>query len=96
MSTQQEQVDRNYEAFTKLLPTIIQTHRNKFALMKDQEIIGYYTSADDAKLTGELLYKGEPFSLQRVTDGSIDLGFFSHFHSVSRAERSKRSIYTHF
>ena len=78
MTAQQKQVDNNYEAFIKMLPTIINDHRNKAALMKDGEIIGYYTTVEDAKLTGDLMYKGEPFSVQLVTNGSIDLGFFSH------------------
>lgn len=78
MNTQQHQVDQNYEVFTKMLPAIINEHRNKFALMKDGEIIGYYTTVGDATLTGKLLYKGEAFSVQLVSDGSIDLGFFSH------------------
>ena len=78
MTTQQQQVDLNYEAFMKQLPDIIKEHRNKAALMKDGEIIGYYSTTPDAVQTGDLLFKGQPFSVQLVTDGAIDLGFFSH------------------
>lgn len=46
--------------------------------MKDREIVGYYTTAEDARITGEKFFKGEPFSIQKVTDVAIDLGFFSH------------------
>lgn len=76
--TQEEQVDLNYTAFLKRLPTIIKEHRNTFALMKEGEIIEYFDTTPDAVRTGKLLYDGEPFSVQTVTDGSIDLGFFSH------------------
>jgi hypothetical protein len=33
--TIQEEVDQNYEAFRRVLPTIIGAHRDKYALMKD-------------------------------------------------------------
>ncbi|MBI4082744.1 MAG: hypothetical protein HY423_09050 [Candidatus Lambdaproteobacteria bacterium] len=78
MDAQQEQVDRNFEAFKKLLPKILNEHRNKFALMKDGEIVGYYSTAEDARQTGERFFANQPYSIQQVTDVLIDLGFFSH------------------
>lgn len=78
MSEFQTQVDKNYEVFKKILPKIIKDNRNKFALMKDGEIIGYYSSAEDAQITADKFFEGKPFSIQQVTDTAIDLGFFSH------------------
>ena len=77
-SINQEQVDRNYDVFVSKLPEIIQTHRNKYALMKDGEIIGFYSTLEDAYVTARRFYAGQPFSVQRVTDTPVDLGFFSH------------------
>ena len=76
--TQQEEVDRNYEAFQKLLPSIIATHRDQYALMQGGKVIGYYTTSRDAISTANSFLAGKPFSVQRVTDGQVDLGFFSH------------------
>jgi Family of unknown function (DUF5678) len=73
-----EQVDKNYEAFVSMLPNIIAQYRNKYALMKDGQIIGYYSTLEDAYMTANKFYPNELYSVQKVTDVPIDLGFFSH------------------
>ena len=45
----QREVDDNYEEFKKLLPTIIGQHRDKFALMKEKKVLGYFSTAQDAR-----------------------------------------------
>ena len=72
------EVDNNYAAFTKMLPTIIGEHRNKYALMKNGSVVGYYSTLEDAYTTAGTFLKDEPFSVQKVTDVAVDLGFFSH------------------
>jgi hypothetical protein len=74
----QEQVDRNYEAFKKLLPQIQADHGGKFALMHDREVIDLFDTARDAYVTGMRLYPDRMFSIQEVTSTPIDLGFHSH------------------
>ncbi len=73
-----EEVDRNYEAFRKRLPELLGTHRGKFALLHDAQIVEFFDTARDANAAGRQIFKGEPFSIQEVTDGQVDLGFFSH------------------
>ncbi|MFL6797333.1 MAG: hypothetical protein ACJ8F3_07965 [Xanthobacteraceae bacterium] len=73
-----EQVDKNYEAFQALLPTIIPQHHGKYALMKDGEAIGFYSTLEDAYMTANRFYKDDPYSVQKVTQNPVDLGFFSH------------------
>ena len=73
-----EQVESNYAAFRAMLPSILPLHRNKYALMKDGEVIGFYSSLDDAYVTARQFLKDQPFSVQLVTDAAVDLGFFSH------------------
>ena len=82
---QQDQVDANYEAFLKELPSIMKEHRDKYALMQNGQIVGFYATIQDAKTTAQKFLTGGPFSIQRVTDVPVDLGFFSHavdFRSV--------------
>ena len=38
--TQQEEVDRNYAAFQKLLPSLLPVQHDKYTLMKDEKIFG--------------------------------------------------------
>jgi hypothetical protein len=74
----QEEVDRNYEAFQKLLPTILGAHRDKYALMKDRQILSYYSSAEDARVAAATFIKDGLFSIQQVTDMAINLGYFTY------------------
>ena len=76
--TIQEEVDLNFEAFQKMLPTIIRDHRGRHALMKDGEILGYYSSVEDARIAASTFIKDGLFSIQQVTDVSINLGFFNY------------------
>jgi hypothetical protein len=78
MQLTREQVDRNYEAFMAMLPSILPLHEGKYALMKDGAAVGFYSTLDDAYMTANQFYKDQPFSVQRVTDTPVDLGFFSH------------------
>lgn len=72
------EVDANYEAFLQRLPELLGLHRNKYALIHNREIIGFYSTLEDAYTTAERFLSNEPFSVQRVTDIPVDLGFFSH------------------
>ena len=74
----QAEVDRNYEAFIKALPSILHNRRDRYALMKTGKILGYYSTALDARQAAETFIKDGIYSIQKVTDSSIDLGYFSH------------------
>jgi hypothetical protein len=78
MDTQREQVERNFEAFRAMLPSILPLHQNKYLLMKDGAAVGFYSTLEDACVTANQFYRDEPFSVQKVTDTPVDLGFFSH------------------
>jgi hypothetical protein len=76
--TKQEEIDRNLEFFLKKLPEFLETQSGKFALIRNQEVFGFYETVIDAQAVGESLFPDGLFSVQKVTDSSIDLGFFSH------------------
>ena len=75
---QRREVDQNYDAFTRMLGTILPAHRDQLALMRDGEIVGYFDAPGDALRAGLELYPDGIFSIQEVTDEPIDLGFWSH------------------
>lgn len=77
MNDIQTEVDENYAAFLKELPSIIAAHRDRFALMKDKKIIGYFTTAQDARAAADSFIKDGIFSIQQVTDQTINLGYFT-------------------
>lgn len=79
---QQKQVDDNYDAFQLRLQdsNFYQQHYGKYALMHDSKIVDLFDSWQDAHKAAKLLYKKETelFSIQKVDDTPIDLGFYSH------------------
>ena len=74
---QADEVDRNYEAFERMLPDILAAHRDQYALMKGREIVGFYDKPVDALKAGATLFGDGIFSIQEVTDEPIDLGIWS-------------------
>ena len=74
----QREVDANYEAFVAILPSIIASHRDKYALMRHRQVVNFYVTAEDARSTGEKFYDDGVYSVQKVTNIPVDLGFFSH------------------
>jgi hypothetical protein len=75
---QREEVDRNYDAFVRMLAAILPEHRDQLALMKGGRVVGYYATPRDAlKAANEMIPDGI-FSIQEVTDEPLDLGFWSH------------------
>jgi len=75
---QRQQVDRNYDAFTQILPSILHEHRDQLALMRDGRIVGYYDTPQEALRAASALLPDRIFWIQEVTDKPIDLGFWSH------------------
>ncbi len=77
---QQEEVDKNYEVFQKKIERgeIDIDLYGKFALMKGGKIIDYFDSWGDANKAGDLAFKDKLYSIQHVTDNSVNLGYYSY------------------
>ena len=79
---QKQEVDHNYDAFVRILSTILPEHRDQYALMRDGEIVEFFDKPGLANRAGGERFPDDIFSIQEVTDEPIDLGFWSHvaFH----------------
>ena len=75
--SQQEQVDQNYAAFKELLPELLGKAANKFALMRDGELVAVYETMVDAVTTAQKLYADERWSIQKITNEPVSLGYRS-------------------
>lgn len=88
------QIDLNYKAFLKFMekfPNVLVAQRNKFALMHNKKVVEFFDTPRDAYICGCLLYGGnENFSIQKVTNIPVDLGFFSHVVFGSTRRRKRR------
>lgn len=74
----QNAVDKNYAAFRKQLPTLLETHLGQFALLRDELIIDFFGTAREAVVYAQSNFDDDLYSVQEVTDTAIDLGWFSH------------------
>ena len=74
--TQEEQVKLNYDVFKKLLPSLLKDV-NKYALMRDGEVVAIYDTMPDAVTTAQKLFPDGRWSIQRITDKPINLGYRS-------------------
>jgi hypothetical protein len=87
----QKEIDQNLEFFEKKLPDLLRDQRNRYALLRHREIVGIYDTIRDAKTTAEKLYSDKLYSIQQVTDASLNLGFYSYADSLGQA-RQKADI----
>jgi hypothetical protein len=74
--TQEEQVKLNYDAFKRLLPSLLK-ELNKYALMRDGEVVAIYDTMPDAVTTAQKLFPDGRCSIQKITDKPINLGYRS-------------------
>ena len=77
------EINKNFEAFQKLLPSIGQTYLGKFAVLRKKEIIDCFDSMSDAAKYAEARYEDGLYSIQQVNNRIIDLGYFSHAGPVT-------------
>jgi len=78
---QRQEVDLNYDAFVRMLGSILPEHQDQLALMRDGQIVGYFQSPREALMAAHERFPDGIFSVQEVTDEPIDLGFWSHVGS---------------
>lgn len=78
---QNVEVDRNYDAFVRMLGTILPEHRDQLALMRDGRIVDFYDTPGEANRAGVQMFADQIFSIQEVTDEPMDLGLWSHVAS---------------
>jgi hypothetical protein len=72
--SQDEQVKQNYEAFKKLLPSLLVEHPGKYALLRDRELVAVFDTMSDAVTSAEKLYPDARWSIQHITNRPINLG----------------------
>lgn len=74
----QEEIDRNFDAFQRLVGQHLPERKGQWALMRQGEIVSFHPNAGSAEGAGMARFKDDLFSIQELTDEVVDLGFFSH------------------
>ena len=74
----QKEVDNNFEFFQSKLDELISDYDGKYALIKNQEIIGYFDKSEEALIEGKNRYPDGVFSIQEVTKQNISFGILDY------------------
>jgi hypothetical protein len=74
----QTEIDQNLEFFMEKLPNLLNDHKNRYVLLNNKNIVGIYDTIRDAQTTGDKLFQDQLYSIQKVSEVAMDLGFFSH------------------
>lgn len=77
-SAKEKVIAENYETFESMLPLLLQTHKGEFTLLSNCEVVGFFPSASAAQIEGARRFPDGSFSVQKVEDKAIDLGFYSY------------------
>jgi hypothetical protein len=72
------EIRQNYSFFKGIVASLMDQYAGQFALIHGRQIVGYYGSAGEAVADGARQFGDSPFSVQRVINRPIDLGFLSH------------------
>lgn len=72
------EIEANLQFFRTKLPELLAGHRGRYALLRRQEVVGIYDTVRDAKMTGDRFFSDGLFSIQKIEDQPVDLGFYSH------------------
>lgn len=78
LDQKQSEIDRNYDAFTKILPELIESHVGQFVVMRHEKPEAFFETTRDAMVYAVKTYEDGIFSVQEVAQKPVDLGWFSH------------------
>mgnify|MGYP004497519419 FL=1 len=74
----QKEVDNNYQFFLKEKDKIPNYLLDKYVLIRKEEFIEYFDSVDDAIKYAKIKYEDNLYSVQKVNDLPINLGFMGN------------------
>ncbi|WP_197054246.1 hypothetical protein [Sphingomonas sp. 37zxx] len=75
---QQREIEINFDRFERMLGQYLLTQRDRFALMRDGEVIGFFDTASAAGLAGAARFEDRIYSIQKVTDEPVEFGIYAH------------------
>jgi hypothetical protein len=77
-AAKQDALAANYEAFEQMLPGLLQQAPGKYALLRDRQLVGTFDTASAAHSAGSSRFDDGLFSVQKIKEGAVSLGFFSY------------------
>lgn len=75
--TREIEVDRNYDFFQRNLGVFLSSHRGEYALLKDRQLVDFFSGPGEAYRAGLARFPDEIFSIQEVSEDPVQLGHMS-------------------
>lgn len=73
-----EEIAHNFDFFQRTLADHLCTHPGKFALLKSQQVIGFFDTPGEADRIGWSRYSDRTYSIQQVTPQPVELGLYAN------------------
>ena len=74
----QKEVKDNFTFFQQNKEMLLKEHLDKVVLIRHKQFIDYFDTEEDAIKAGRLKYKDDMFSIQKINEEHIDLGFMGY------------------
>ncbi|MDE0300803.1 MAG: hypothetical protein OXN17_19360 [Candidatus Poribacteria bacterium] len=68
-------LDREFQTFEDYLPSLVEEHKGKFVLIKDDKLIEIFDNELDAVNKGNELFKDSHFLVNEITDDKFKIRF---------------------
>ena len=68
-------LDREFKTFQENLPSLVEAHKGKFVLIKDDKIIDIFDNELDAVKQGNELFKDSHFLVNEITGEELRIRF---------------------
>lgn len=75
----EEEVRKNYAFFKKELPKLIRGYKDKFLIIRNEEVQDVCDSGEEAILKAKERFPDELYSIQQVSEEEVDLGSISAY-----------------
>ncbi len=72
------EIEQNFQAFLGVVGPLLAEHTGEFALLRHRKVVDLFPRAIDAMSEGHHRFGDGLFSVQRITDRPLDLGFLSY------------------
>ncbi len=72
-------LEKETSTFESFLPQLLKTEVGKFALIKDDQLVGVYKALIDALKAGYGKFKDQPFLVRQIELTSQPLNFTNYF-----------------
>lgn len=72
------EIERNFAAFKDKLDSLLGTDEGRYALMRDQQVVGTYERPGVAERVGHERFPDGRYSIQLISSQPLDLGFYSY------------------